>query len=110
MANSAKIRFNPEQVSELVALLNEIAAGESCDPILQVADSQQLAENQPRIVETQRLIEVRRQQIVPGNCLAQSAGPLSRYNSSNPRTIAACELASSPSVSKIGRASCRERV
>ena len=47
MANTAKFRVMPDQVSELAALLNEIAAGKPCNPILEVADSQQLAENQP---------------------------------------------------------------
>jgi hypothetical protein len=36
----------PDEVSELPALLNEIAAGESCNPILESADSQQLAQNE----------------------------------------------------------------
>src|ERR1700730_65973 len=76
MANTAKLRVVPDEVRELPALLNEVAACEPRDPFLKAADPQQLAQDQTRVIEAQRLIEVGRQQVVSGDGLTHDSQTL----------------------------------
>jgi hypothetical protein len=60
-ADAAKFRIMTDQVGQLAALLHQIAVRQACDAILEAAYPQQFAQNQTRVIETQRLIEIRSQ-------------------------------------------------
>src|SRR2546426_9691027 len=59
----AVIRVVPQQIRQLPALLDEVGAREACDLFTKPRDSHDLAQNDPGIVEAQRLVETARQQI-----------------------------------------------
>src|SRR5258707_3598887 len=65
-AHAAKLRVVANEVGKFSALLNEIAARKTVDLLLKAADSKQLAQHEARVIEAQRLIEIRGQQIVFG--------------------------------------------
>jgi len=61
--HAAVIRVVPQQIRELPALLDEVGAREACDLFTKPGDSHDLAEDDPRIVEAQRLVEIACEQI-----------------------------------------------
>lgn len=52
-----------EQVHELSALLNEVGLRQPGDPVVEPRNAEELAQYEPRIVETQGLIKVARNKI-----------------------------------------------
>src|SRR5579863_8898921 len=62
--HAAKVRIVTDEISELPALLHQVAAGETLDLLLKAAHAKQFAQYVTGVVEAQRLIEVRRQQVV----------------------------------------------
>jgi hypothetical protein len=60
VANATELRIVADEVREFSALLNKIAAGKPSDPIVKSGNSEQLTQNQTRVVEAQRLIEIGR--------------------------------------------------
>ena len=62
-AHAAKIRVVPDEVGELAALLHEIAGREALHALLVIGDPDEFGQHETGVVETQRLIEIRREQI-----------------------------------------------
>ena len=62
-ADAAEFGIVPDQVGELASLLHQVTVRESRDLLLEVAHAQQFAELEARIVEAQRLIEIRGEKI-----------------------------------------------
>src|SRR5437588_3259168 len=63
--HAAKLGIVADEISELCALLHEVARGEARDFLLEGADAEQLGQHLPRIIEAQGLVEVRRDQVMP---------------------------------------------
>ena len=61
-AHAAELRIVADEIGELAALLHEMAGREAGDLLLEVGDSEQLAQLESRVVEAQRLIEIRREE------------------------------------------------
>ena len=78
-AYAAKFGVVPDQVGELAALLHEVAGREARDLLLEVGHPEQLAQLEARVVEAQRLIEIRsEEEMFRRSCLhklLQSACP-----------------------------------
>src|SRR5580704_18444356 len=84
---AAKVRVMTDEIGELSALLHEIAACQSVHLLLETAHAEQLAQHVPRVVEAQRLIKIRCQQVMlcccphaeaPGRRCAGQLSSLSR--------------------------------
>src|SRR5262249_40021900 len=56
--NSAKIRTMEDQVAELRALLHEICLGKALRLVVKIVKSDEFAQYDSRIVETERLVEI----------------------------------------------------
>jgi len=54
------------QIGELATLLYQIASCQSAHARLEAVDAEQFGQHRARVVEAQRLIEIGREQIVPG--------------------------------------------
>jgi hypothetical protein len=65
-AHAAELRIVPDEIRELAPLLYQIAAREAVHLLLERRRAKQLAEDGARIVEAQGLIEIRRDQVMPG--------------------------------------------
>jgi hypothetical protein len=63
-AHAAELRVVPNQIRELPALMDKVAAAQPVDLFFEAPDAEQVREHGARVVETERLVEVRRQQIV----------------------------------------------
>jgi hypothetical protein len=63
-ANTPKLRIVADEISELAALLHQVAARETRDALLESADTHELAQHDAGILEAQRLIEIRGDQVV----------------------------------------------
>ena len=63
--DAAELGVVPNQVGQLAALLHEIAPRQAVDLVLKVRGPDELAEDQAGVVETERLIEIRRDQEMP---------------------------------------------
>ena len=55
------------QIGQLAPLLDEVAAGQAVDLLLEPVGPEQLAEDETGIVEAERLIEIRRHEKMPLN-------------------------------------------
>ena len=64
--HAAKIRIMENQIAELGTLLNEIDVRKALDLVAKAMKTNELAQHDARIVETERLIEVGRQKKMPG--------------------------------------------
>jgi hypothetical protein len=64
-----------DEIRQLTTLLNEVAAREARDLLLETTDAEELTEDVPGIVETQRLVEIGREQVVFGDQVAHSSTP-----------------------------------
>src|SRR5690606_2913979 len=62
--NAAKLGIVPNQVSELRPLLHEIRPREPFDLLLEVAHAQQIRQHSTGVIEAQRLIEIRSEQVM----------------------------------------------
>ena len=60
-AHAAELRVVPDQVGQLAALLDEVAGREARDLLFEARHAEQLAQHDARIVEAERLVEIRRQ-------------------------------------------------
>ena len=60
----AKLRVMADQIGQLATLLHKIAAGKPGYPLLKSRHAQHFAQYNARIVKTQRLVEIRSQQVV----------------------------------------------
>ena len=68
-AHAAKIWIMENQVAELRALLDEVHLGQSGNLIVEAVKTDEFAQSYPRIIETERLVEVAGQKIVLGHVL-----------------------------------------
>ena len=66
-AHAAEFRVVTNQVGQLAPLLHQVAAGQAIDLLLEPRRAQNLAEDETGIVETERLIEVRRHEKMPSD-------------------------------------------
>lgn len=57
-AHAAKIRIMENQIAELGTLLNEVDVRKALDLVVKAVKTNELAQHDSRIVETQRLIEI----------------------------------------------------
>ena len=64
LAHAAELGVVADEVGQLPALVHEVARGQALDLRLEIGGADQLAEDQPRIVEAEGLVEIRRQQEV----------------------------------------------
>src|SRR5882672_2887647 len=62
--NAAKIRIMENQITELGTLLNEIDVRKALDLVVKAVKTNELAQHNSRIVETERLIEIAGEQKV----------------------------------------------
>ena len=67
-AHAPELRIVANQVRQLAALLHEVARRQPLDLLLEIRDPEQLAEDLARIVEAERLVEVRCEEKVLGSC------------------------------------------
>src|SRR4029078_12829774 len=65
--NPAEFGIMPNQVRELAPLMNEVAPGEPVDLLLEAVGAKQFAEHETGVVETERLVEIRRHEKMPLN-------------------------------------------
>ena len=63
--DAAKLGVVPDQIGELAALVDEIAAPQSVDFGVERGHAEPLGEHNARIVEAQCLVEVRRHEKMP---------------------------------------------
>src|SRR5690348_9853247 len=61
-AHTAILGVVSNQVGQLTALLHEVAVSETRDFALEVAHSERFAQLEARVIEAQRLVEIRREQ------------------------------------------------
>ena len=66
LAHAPEFRIVQQQVRKLAALLHQMNIGKPGDPLPKALDAEQLAQDHPRIVKTQRLIEIANQKICFG--------------------------------------------
>ena len=66
-SNPPEFRVVPDEICELAPLLHQVAASQPIDLLLKLTRPNQLAEDETGIVETERLIEIRRDQEMPGH-------------------------------------------
>ena len=64
--DASKLRIVTDEIGELAALLNQIAARQTRYFLFKARGANQFAQYQTRIVETERLVEIRSHQIVAG--------------------------------------------
>ena len=62
--DAAILRVVQDQVGQLAALLHQMDVGKTGDALLERADIEHFAEHDPRVVKTQRLVEVTHNQIL----------------------------------------------
>ena len=58
VTHAAKIRIMENQIAELGTLLNEVDVRKALDLVVKAVKTDELAQHDSRIVETERLIEV----------------------------------------------------
>ena len=63
--DAAELGVVPNQVGQLATLLHEIAPRQALDLLLKTPGPEDLAEDQAGVVETERLIEIRRDEKMP---------------------------------------------
>ena len=73
--DAAKVGIVADQVGELAALLDQVAARKSGDLLFKVAHAQHLAQNVARVIKAQCLVEVRSQQVMFARSGAHDASP-----------------------------------
>ena len=73
LAHAAELRIVADEVGELAALLDQVAARKSRDAFLVAVNPDKLAQHQPGVIEAQSLIEVRSQQVMAATEVLQFA-------------------------------------
>ena len=56
--HAAELRIVPYEIRQLAPLLHKIALGQTGDALLETRHSQELAQHEPRVIETQCLVEI----------------------------------------------------